>query len=661
MNFLFYTCIHQRLFIKTCFAIVVFVISFNSSRAQEERDFAQEIKNAIHDTVKCDVFTEMGENLYQDFPDSALQIWNEGLKLAEKNHTSASDPILKKAYLIRIAAALNNIAAIYMARSDWDQSIAFTQKSLTIRESINDKEGIANCLNNLGMMYVRQGNMASASEAYFKCLKISEQINDSMAMGHSYLNIGSLFYRQGELDEALVYFNKALIIREKLNDKKGMASVINNIGVIYDSKKDYKNSLKNYLHVLEIYQELDKKRSIAETYNNIGNVYNSTLDFQTALTYYKKAFELMTELNFQPGLARVLTDLSKVNANLGHKDEALQLAEQSLDIALKTRLPEYIRDASEQLKTLYETKGNYKKALEMYALFIQNRDSINSEKTRKASLRAQYQFEFDKKEALLLEEQAMQKLLAEEKNNRQKAIIWAAVAGLLLVVVFSLILYSRLSLTKRQKKIIDKKNEENELLLSEIHHRVKNNLQVISSLLSLQERSTENEGAKSAIQEGKERVKSMELVHKLLYQNSRFSGIEMHDYVNKLTLGLLESFGLTKNEVQLNTNVQPITLDVDTAVPLGLILNELIVNSLKYAKTSTDKLNLKIELHLDNINALHLNIADNGKGKISDIEKSNSFGLKIVKALIRQLDGVMEIREQNGIFYHLSLKNYKLI
>ncbi|WP_317898714.1 sensor histidine kinase [Aurantibacillus circumpalustris] len=207
-----------------------------------------------------------------------------------------------------------------------------------------------------------------------------------------------------------------------------------------------------------------------------------------------------------------------------------------------------------------------------------------------------------------------------------------------------------------EKSLVDKKNTENELLLAEIHHRVKNNLQVVSSLLSLQEKSMKSEDAKMEIRRGKERIRSMELVHKMLYSANSFSGIEMKDYVKKLSEGLIESFGIHSNEIQLEIDFPKIILDVDTAIPVGLILNELIINALKHAKKEAVKLELKIQLLVKDKTWLQLNVSDNGHGGISEVQSSNSFGLRIIQALIRQLNGELTIEENDGIHYSITLQ-----
>ena len=209
---------------------------------------------------------------------------------------------------------------------------------------------------------------------------------------------------------------------------------------------------------------------------------------------------------------------------------------------------------------------------------------------------------------------------------------------------------------RREKLLVEKKNSENELLLAEIHHRVKNNLQLVSSLLNLQEKSIEDGAAKQAILLGKERIRSMELVHKMLYHANSYSGIEMKDYVNKLSEGLMQSFGVNRNEMELDLNFEQIVLNVDTAIPVGLILNELIINVLKHAKIDSQKLVLRIKLFKKEKDGLVLHVSDNGEGKLSEVQSSNSFGLRIIKSLVRQLNGDLVLNDEKGLYYTINLK-----
>ena len=198
------------------------------------------------------------------------------------------------------------------------------------------------------------------------------------------------------------------------------------------------------------------------------------------------------------------------------------------------------------------------------------------------------------------------------------------------------------------------------MLLGEIHHRVKNNLQVISSLLSLQERSIDDVSAKAAILEGKERVKSMGLIHKMLYQNDNYAGVEMDDYAQQLISSLLDSFGMNGSKIKLDINFSKLKLDVDTAIPVGLIINELVINSLKYAYDKTASPQLKVNLTETSAELL-LEVADNGSGSANALINSKSFGMKLIKSLSRQLGGSLSITENEGISIKINITDYKLV
>ncbi|HQQ95092.1 MAG TPA: histidine kinase dimerization/phosphoacceptor domain -containing protein [Bacteroidia bacterium] len=209
---------------------------------------------------------------------------------------------------------------------------------------------------------------------------------------------------------------------------------------------------------------------------------------------------------------------------------------------------------------------------------------------------------------------------------------------------------------KLEKALVEKKNSENELLLTEIHHRVKNNLQVISSLLSLQERSIDNESARQAIHESKERISSMELVHKMLYHSNRYGEIELKEYIKTIGNGMIASFGLPREQVKLNLDFNQLFLDLDTVIPFGLILNELLLNSFKYARVQDQALILDIKVEIKDSHRFYFSYKDNGNGDAEQIQKSNSFGFKIIRALVHQLDGKMEINQNHGLQYKFELK-----
>lgn len=195
---------------------------------------------------------------------------------------------------------------------------------------------------------------------------------------------------------------------------------------------------------------------------------------------------------------------------------------------------------------------------------------------------------------------------------------------------------------------IRKENEirikEKDTLLKEIHHRVKNNLQTVSSLLSLQSRSTEDIKVKNMINSSQNRVISMAMVHEMLYMKQDLSKIEYKSYVLELGDYLVRSFKGKDNNITLNINIPEIKLGIDTAIPLGLLINEIITNALKYGIKDEDHGEIYIEIKNTNTNDYQLYIGDNGIGfpEDTDFKNSKTLGLKLINNLVRQLRGTME-------------------
>ncbi|MEQ8714232.1 MAG: histidine kinase dimerization/phosphoacceptor domain -containing protein [Cyclobacteriaceae bacterium] len=194
-----------------------------------------------------------------------------------------------------------------------------------------------------------------------------------------------------------------------------------------------------------------------------------------------------------------------------------------------------------------------------------------------------------------------------------------------------------------------------ELQMKELHHRVKNNLQVISSLLNLQSMQLKDESAKRALTQGKERLRAMELVHEKLYLRENVSTLNIKDYIQNLTQELSTSY-LNAEEVDIHTKVEDIDLRVEVALPVGLIVNELVSNAFKYAYQGIDQPTLGLDFSRISKKEMKLEIKDNGDGlpEKFNIETSTSFGLKLVNLLVEQLHGKMVIDQRNGLVYSIS-------
>ena len=213
----------------------------------------------------------------------------------------------------------------------------------------------------------------------------------------------------------------------------------------------------------------------------------------------------------------------------------------------------------------------------------------------------------------------------------------------------------------RKNLLIEKTLSEKDVLMKEIHHRVKNNLQVVSSLLSLQSNYIKDEQALDAVTDSKNRVQSMALIHQNLYQENNLTGINVQDYIGKLCDNLFSSYNIRPGKVKLIKEIDNMILDVDVVVPVGLILNELITNSLKYGFDNdfADGM-IKVMLHEKN-GLLKFAVYDNGKGFPSGFfeKRGQSFGFIMIEAFMNKLGGKVKYYNDEGARAEIEIPDYK--
>jgi PAS domain S-box-containing protein len=200
--------------------------------------------------------------------------------------------------------------------------------------------------------------------------------------------------------------------------------------------------------------------------------------------------------------------------------------------------------------------------------------------------------------------------------------------------------------------------KEKEVLLKEVHHRVKNNLQIISSLLNLQKDQVKDIGTLQALRDSQSRVRSMALIHEKLYQSQSLAKIDFAEYVQSLTKDLFRSYQRTLGNIRLNIHADLISLDLDYAVPCGLILNELMTNTLKYAFPDGRDGSIWIDLHAEPDQSLILRVADDGIGLPAGLDnlKNKSLGLQLVNSLVKQINGTLVVESSSGTVFQVSFK-----
>jgi Signal transduction histidine kinase len=200
--------------------------------------------------------------------------------------------------------------------------------------------------------------------------------------------------------------------------------------------------------------------------------------------------------------------------------------------------------------------------------------------------------------------------------------------------------------------------KEKDVLLKEIHHRVKNNMQIISSMLGLQSAYVEDETFNTLLKDSQGRIKSMALIHEKLYQSDNLAYINFTEYVNSLISYLKNSYNMSDDKIKINTNIEDMSLNIDMAIPLGLIINELISNSYKHAFKDNPKGEINLSINTEKSGCYLLTVEDNGVGLPVDfdISTTKSLGLQLVNVLVDQISGSLKIYSNVGAKFEIYFK-----
>ncbi len=520
--------------------------------------------------------------------------------------------------------------------------------------------------NFIGMCYYMNGEVEKAIKYYVAGIKKFETLKDTYFVAMLHNNIGAAYQLRKKPEETIKYYQKALKGFEEVKDTLWMANLYNNISIqknelgLYQEELDYKQKAMDiYIAQKDTQMILLTKGNLAHTYFKLGEYKKSLLNAEDYLNSpYNEAG--------QSARATVLLAYAYTLQKMGEQTKSMNIVKEAKDIAEKNGFKEITMKAHQHLASLYEGQNNYKQAYFHFTAFHTLQDTIFNQKKDETINDLLVKYDSDKKDAdiILLNAENELKNLQIAQSNTTK---WALIFGLFLVSLLAFLTWrlknikakNNIELTSKNQQI-SKALEEKNILLREIHHRVKNNLQVISSLLKLQSQYIEDEGAIKAIAEGRNRVHSMALLHQNLYKEDNLTGVNMKEYFTNLIEGLFDAYKIT--DIKLVTEIEDLTLDIDTVIPLGLIANELVSNALKHAFENVENGILVVKL-LEKDGYLILNVKDNGNGYDENLvaEGKKSFGQKLIKSLSDKLEAVVQVTTTTGTDVTLSIKDYKKV
>ena len=589
------------------------------------------------DTIQFNILNDLAYYWHTRNLTKALNFTNEGLQLTRER----KDTLWEGRFQITEGAILLRMEKLDSARFTLESSMKkVLEKDLPL------------VYTQLGYVYERQGKLDKAADIAMETLLLGDQLKDKRAMAVAFSDLSNIFWKQSRFEKALEYGLKALVLFEErgLNDLD-YDFTLYVVGNCYLALDKHEEALNYYEHSIAIGERYG-------FYNNLCDVYISMVYLKAYLNDFDAAdlagenavkYGQLLDNNFM--LMRSWLSIGKSQNLQGKYISAIESLERSLNIATEDFGDDfYLSQAYEALGKAYAGNHNYREAYQAYSEYDKLKKEIFTAEADQHISLLLTEFDVAQKESTIIVQEN------QIKKQRSTQTLMILIGGLLLMIL--LLLYNSIETNKKKNRLLKKQNDEKEFLLKEIHHRVKNNLEVVSSLLSLQSEQVGDSKVADAMQKSQLRVHSMSMIHQKLYQGKSFSSIEMKEYFKSLGEYIVDIYGASER-IHIECEMKKMELDVDTAIPIGLIVNELFTNALKYAFPDNRNGLIKISL-IESGNQLQLEVSDNGIGKnYHEKMEGTGFGTQLIELLTRQLEGKMSLSVKKGTSVSIEFQNHK--
>ena len=603
--------------------------------------------NAQIDTSKINSINERAAIISRNNLDSAIVLSESALNLIPGSSQQAK--ILK-------ADQLNLIGDYYDSKGNFTISMDYFQQELVLRKKIKNKYKLAKLYGNIGLSYLNQGDYPNSLDFLFKALKLNERLKHKPGILVNLGNIGIVYDYLGEFDKSLEFYEKTLELAKLLKQKHSISTQYGNIGIIHSRLKNYEKAREYFHDAIKIDSNLNDVQAICRNLGNIGQTYVEIGDYEKALKFNFQSLEISQNNKLKFYEAVNYANLGNVFIEMKKFKEAEESLLKGIDISREINSRDLSMSILDLLSYNFESAGHFEKAFDFYRQYIALRDSIYNEQNtaEKTAIELNYQFEKqnDAQQSGHLKER--QKLIMDKKIQSQWNIFLLICTILVIFLLF--FAFRAYRIKKKHAYLLSEEDKRKEIMLEEVHHRINNNLQIISSLLSLQASSVNDEKLNTYLTQSQSRIQSLAALHNLLNHSTTPLQVDIKDYLQEL-IKFHEDLGDNKkNHITYNLDLQSLLVSTKIAVPVALIVNELITNSIKYAFPVRDgEITLSL-LPIDEVRGKwKIIISDNGIG-LPDKEnyRKESLGLRLVGILCQQIGASILSDVKNGTEYQLT-------
>jgi len=565
----------------------------------------------------------------------------------------------------QIISAETGLLAIYMDLNRHPEAIAIAKKILRYPE-VKKARSSVDILFALKEAYRKSERFDDLLKVLPIYYQASEKFGYAVVGGAVYeKEIAYVHYSLNNYEKAITSFKRSA---EEFKRKKMylmQSSSLNDIGTCFRYLKQKDSShyyYKKGLNVVRILQdEIKRKDGYTNYFENILNINvaetsSEVVDDDKMIPLYNRVLkeakncnEINIVINSYYSLSKVFFDKKNIGITLKYLDSA----ELQLESYIYPKVKAQILELKVEALLL---NNDFEKANSYFQIYRKFSDSLNKAKIDKSFMSGVLKYETDIKEQELVE-------VKEAIKSERKVVFYQKIGLASLFVLFTLSLFIFLKINRdnktirRQKLVVDKALSENKILLKEVHHRVKNNLQMVSSLFFLHSRKRKDASSKEILAQSQQQIQSMSLVHEMLYEKEDIIDVPAQEYIKKLSSALLTAY--PNKRIQVAISAENISLHLDYANPIGLIINELITNSIKHGFKDLAQGEVSIDIHKTE-NNYEFVYSDNGIGMKENEQTQRdkkTFGIRLITSLTEEMNGKLEIVYGEKLTYRITFSD----
>lgn len=623
--------------------ILVFVSAF--ANGQNTRQLLLGMKGKS-DTAKMRLYTELANTFIKEEPDSAILFYSVAMDYAQR-----ADVKDKQVFYLR------TIADLHRLKGSNETAISFYNKTIDLAGQLSSSVSyLAEAYQGKGMSFNELSRHQEASGAFFTSLNLYEHLGDSSRIADLMDLVGTSMLSRGDHGQAMQYYRRSLEVRQLSKDELGRAKSMIRFGDIHMLQGALDSAYTAYKDAFNI--ALLMKDSLVAQQGLIGMA-----TIQLEKEKWDQAYSTLVQAKDIARARGARSDLLSVRLLLGR----VHYKRKELNKAIEELQSVYIEaatignhniavEAAGLMSWVHYDNGNFQKSADLLRLHNAHLDTVNSASPKEKKDDAQVTYEHDSQQRH--EEIAQQAMELQQANERQVITIWWIV-GLSLLGASTTILFLVIINRRRRRinRLLKHSLRRREHLLKEFHYRVKNNLQLVYSLLNLQKSGIRDKQAAFALGEAQNRIRSMGLVHEHLYIGTQLGHVDFQQYLVSLLDNLKHEYLDDNFEVDIEVHAEDIAMSSDKAIPVGLIINELASNAFKFAYSQDIRGKLDVALHKSGNKEFSLIVRDNGPGMGDDfsMESVQTLGLELVQILALQLGGEVSYSYDNGAVFKILI------